>query len=102
MNAPSRRSLLSRLSSPLWFFRKGPRQADEILAISDGDREAAIREELEASRERQLQLKEQVDRLRRMLKHSDRQLGLAPAQPQRGTPVTPDLAGAPPDRKHTG
>ncbi|WP_437202061.1 DISARM system SNF2-like helicase DrmD [Planctomicrobium sp. SH664] len=43
----------------------------------DQDRRAAIKEELEASRERQQQLREQIDRLRTLLDNSRKSIGLS-------------------------
>jgi hypothetical protein len=51
--------------------------ASEIIELSDGDREAAIREELESSRERQQELQQQIDRLRRQIARSEHAVGLS-------------------------
>ena len=69
-------------------------QAQEIMAMSDGDREAAIREELEAARERQAVLKEQIDRLRRMISRAERHIGFETDQLRDALSVSLALSGA--------
>lgn len=51
-----------------------------IEVLSDGAREAAIKEELEEARERQDTLLQQIERLQRQLERSARQIALEPAQ----------------------
>ncbi len=51
-----------------------------IETLSDGAREAAIAEELEASRERQDALRDQIERLERQLERSTKHIDLRPAQ----------------------
>jgi SNF2 family DNA or RNA helicase len=51
--------------------------ANEITDLTDGEREAAILEELEAARERQQELQQQIDRLRRQIARSEQAVGLS-------------------------
>ena len=69
-------------------------KAAEILAISDGDREAAIREELEDERERRDALDEQLKRLRRMVERSERRIGLEMDDLRDALSISLKLSGA--------
>ena len=72
------------------------RLATEIETLSDGEREAAIREELEATRERQQDLQQQIDRLRRQILRSEDAVGLSPDRLRQAVSVSLRLANAPP------
>jgi hypothetical protein len=90
--------------------RDAVRLADEIANMTDGEREATIREELEESRERQQALRQSIDRLRRQINRSETTVGLSPDKLRqavsvslglsKATPVTP-LAEATPNQPAT-
>ncbi len=90
--------------------RDAARLADEIANMTDGEREATIREELEESRERQQALRQSIDRLRRQINRSETMVGLSPDKLRQAvsvslglskvTPVTP-LAEATPNQPAT-
>ena len=65
-----------------------------IDTLSDGDREAAIKEELEATRERQDTLRQQIDRLQRQLQRSSDHIALSPEQFRETLSASLSLAGA--------
>ena len=71
------------------------RLATEIATLSDGEREAAIREELEATRERQQDLQQQIDRLRQQIFRSEDVVGLSPDRLRQAVSVSLRLANAP-------
>lgn len=60
----------------------------------DQDRRSAIEEELEASRERQHQLREQIDRLRTLLENSRKSIGLSDAHFQAAVSCSLELLGS--------
>jgi len=90
--------LESRTTSML---SRGIRQRDadrlvaEITQLNDGEREAAIREELENTREQQESLKEQIDRLRRQIRRSENIIGLSEDKLRQAVSVSLHLASAP-------
>jgi hypothetical protein len=75
--------------------RDANRLASEITNLSDGEREAAIREELEATRERQQELQQQVDRLRRQIRRSEQAVGLSADGLRQAVSVSLRLTKAP-------
>jgi hypothetical protein len=75
--------------------RDADRLASEIETLSDVEREAVIREELEAARERQQNLQQQIDRLRRQICRSEDAVGLSPDRLRQAVSVSLRLANAP-------
>jgi len=75
--------------------------ATEITDLNDGDREATIREELEAARDRQQDLQEQIDRLRRQIRRSEQAVGIDAEKLRLALSTSLGLAGAPPIREET-
>jgi hypothetical protein len=75
--------------------RDAERLASEITELSHGEREAAIREELEAARERQQELQEQIDRLRRQIARSEQAVGLSADKLRQAVSISLGLNNAP-------
>lgn len=72
------------------------RLASEITDMNDGEREAAITEELEDAREQQEALKEQINRLRRQIGRSEQAIGLTEDRLRQAVSISLRLANAPP------
>ncbi|MGC8469296.1 MAG: hypothetical protein ACP5NI_05245 [Acetobacteraceae bacterium] len=79
--------------------READALATEITDLNDGDREATIREELEAAREGQQDLQEQIDRLRRQIRRSEQAVGIDAQKLRQALSTSLGLAGAPPIRE---
>jgi ERCC4-related helicase len=75
--------------------RDANRLASEITDLSDSEREAAIREELEATRERQQELQQQVDRLLRQIGRSEQAVGISADKLRHAVSVSLRLTHAP-------
>ena len=72
------------------------RLASEITDLNDGEREAAITEELEDAREQQEALQEQINRLRRQIGRSEQAIGLTEDRLRQAVSISLGLANAPP------